>query len=412
MTVLTNPYRYATGATTDVLIAVQDFTDPTATGNQDYTTSALDGKTPVAALVMSTWHRSASDPSETIHARLAVGAMDGTTQTAAWLSSRDGGASTSTNIYQRSDQVHAQVDQGGTNTTQRATGSFIADGLRLNYTNIAANVGAVRGAYVAFAGSDVTADHGNINLGTGTSAVSVACGFQPDAVIFYGVGSSTQDTLPGSMTFMLGMALADGTQKCVIWSEATGLADGTPFQTLYTNRCGGRISGGALSWHLTASNFNSGGFDVTPSASASSSRLHYLALKLNGRGISLFEFDTPTSTGSQAYTAPGFMPQFALAVVTNLEAVDTVAGTTSDNQGGLGVALIGNEQWAANMRIDSGAATADTGCRLQNYALLGASATATNAIVASLTSFDATGLTLNYSAVQGTAKKGFMLCIE
>jgi hypothetical protein len=414
MGMMVQPYRFATGATSDVKIAVQDFTDPTATGNQDYTTSAFASKTPVAALVMSTWHRSANDPGESIHARLAIGAMDGTTQTSAWMSSRDNSANTSTSNYQRSDQVHVQVDSGGTNLVQRAAGSFISEGIRLNYTNIVANVGQVRGTFVGFAGADVTADHGNISLGTGTSAISVTTGFQPDVVIFYGMGSSTQDAIPSDMRFFFGIALADGTQKCVIWAEESGVADGTPYQTLYTNRCGGRLApaGGGLTYHLTAGGFSGTGFQVTPSASAGSQRMHYLALKLNGRDLSLFEFDSPTSTGTQSYTAPGFMPQFALAVLTNLEAVDSVPGTTSDNQGGLGISFIGNEQWAASARIDSGAATTDTGCRLQNHALLGPSATATNAIVASLTSFDATGLTLNYSAVQGTAKKGFMLCIE
>jgi hypothetical protein len=403
-----------TGLTTDVLIAVQDFTDPTATGNQDYTTTALNGKTPVGAMVMSTWHRSASDPSETINARFALGAMDGTTQTSAWLNSRDNRANTSSSTYQRSDQVHLQVDAGATNTVQRATGSFITDGIRLNYTNIVTNVGAVRGSFVAFAGADVTVDHGNISLGTGTSAINVTTGFQPDVVIFYGTGISNQNSIPSDMRYMLGIALADGTQKCVIWAEPTGAADGRPYQTLYTNRCGGRLTPatGALTWHLTAGGFNASGFQVTPSASASSSRLHYLALKLNGRRLSLFEFDTPTSTGSQSYTTPGFTPQFAMAVTTNLEVVDTVVGSTSDNQGGFGVAFIGNEQWAASARIDSGAPTTDTGCRLQNYALLGASATSTIAIAATLTGFTSAGLELNYSAVQAAAKKGFMLCIE
>jgi hypothetical protein len=44
-------------------------------------------------------------------------------------------------------------------------------------------------------------------------------------------------------------------------------------------------------------------------------------------------------------------------------------------------------------------------------ALLGASGTTTAAISATLVSFDSDGMTLNYSAVQGTGKKGFVLFI-
>jgi hypothetical protein len=211
------------------------------------------------------------------------------------------------------------------------------------------------------------------------------------------------------------VALSDGTQRCVFGSEASAADPSAVYQAIRTIYAGGQVdpTSGNFSYGLTIDSFNSDGFSITASASAGSDDVAWLALKFGGRQVTLLDYTSPTTTGNHAITGVGFEPQFALLFLTNLEAVDpSFPITASDLMAGLSICAIGDEQWANAVRVNNGEATTDTASQSLNVAVLGPSATACDAIKATLTSFDSDGLTLNYSAVQGTAKKGFMLCIQ
>jgi hypothetical protein len=410
MSMMISPYAFAPAVVT-YSIAVQDFVTPTATGTQNYTSSSISGITPKAVFYVASLHQPANDPSETANASWSVGAYDGTTDLAVANYSQDAQVATNNSHIAIATKSMYVRD---TAAVKIGTSGLISGGASINYTT--AGGIATRAHMAAFTGSGTTAKTGTISLGTGTSAITVTTGFQPDAVILFGAGDAFAGSTGTTYACLsMGFATSDGTQRCVIWTENNGSADGKPLEAILTARCGGQInaSTGALNYHLTASNFTSTGFDITPNASAGSDLIGYLALKFTGQSCKILDITTPTSTGSQAITGAGFKPQFAMAVMTNLEAVDpTFSLTTSDLMDSLAICTIGDEQWSTSWRIDSGAATTDTRQNCQNYALMGGNATATDAILASLTSFDSDGLTLNYSAVQGTAKKGFMLCIQ
>jgi hypothetical protein len=171
---------------------------------------------------------------------------------------------------------------------------------------------------------------------------------------------------------------------------------------------------GSLTYDVTVSNFSGSGLDVTASADTGSDRLSLLALKLNNRKFKLVDYTSPTSTGDQGITGVGFTPQFALLVLSNLDAADpTFPISTSDLMSSLCIASIVDEQWAVSTYIDSGAATTSTSSYSKNQAVsLPTAFNFSTGLQATLASFESDGMTLNYSAVAATGKKGFILFVE
>jgi hypothetical protein len=404
-----NAYAFAASVAVNYSVAVKGFNTGTSTGNQDITSTAITGVTPEAAIILGSFAAVASGGSETDEHSLGIGFL-ADQDVALWTSSDHARTETLPRRMGHTDRFFHIRNVGNSATVHQATGSFVSGGVRLNYTTNTTNN---RATLCAFTG--VSAKVGVVALGTGTSAITVSgIGFQPDVVILAGTCGAIAGTSTTFMGQSFGIALADGTQRCVLWIEADGVtAGGSPFQAIRNDCAGGQVTGGTLNYKLVVGGFGPDGFTITPSASSGSDDIAYLALKFdNGNALALKDFTTPTATGSASITGVGFTPQLALAVLTNLEAVNTHAGATSDLQGALSINCIGSEQWATSWAINSGSDPTDTASNCQNVALLGGDGPSTNAIVASLSGFNTDGLDLSYSAVQGTGKIGFMLLVE
>jgi hypothetical protein len=403
MSFMVNPYRFATGGgAPPTTIGISTLDTPTVTpATIQSTSTTLTGVTPAAAFLVGSHHRAANDPGETAHAQIMFSSI-ANTQYVAWTQSEDNLASTDCNNNSAQQAIALQNDAGGVTNPISNAESLISGGFEVGFatSNVARRV---MGA--SFAGTGVQANNGIIALGTGTSAISVNVGFQPQAVIVYGVSGALASSV-ASCRYSFGIALASGTQRSVAAVELDNQAAGSPQQTLYTTNVGGQLG----TYTLTAGGFSGTGFQVTPSASAGSDDIFYLALA-GYSNVALVDFTTPTSTGSAAITGAGFTPQYALIVLTNLEVVNTIAAS-SDLQSGFSIGMVNpDDEWSTSIRIDSGADPTDTASNCKNVAILGASATNTAAISATLVSFDSDGMTLNWTAVQATGKKGFVLFI-
>lgn len=405
-------FSVATGPTTDVVMAVQDFATGTATGAQSFTSATITGVTPKAVLLLNPNHDPTNDPNETAVFSLGIGMVSGTNDFHTGATNRDNNASTSNGRFGNTSRAYEVLNNSGS-SIKNAAGQTVSGGVELNFAANAAP--SLRGAFAAFAGADVSGHANQKGLGTGTAAIDVTDpAFQPDVVI-------VMDKIAGlslGMTYGFGIAVNDGsnTQRCVMWAEANALADSRPFQQLRNDCAYGKLSTttGAPSYKVVVDGFDANGFNFTPSASSGSETIAYMALKFTGRQFKLVDFSTPTATGSHTVTGAGFTPRFALAVLTNLEAINNdPASTTSDLQSGFAVCLIGSdEQWSVSHRINAGEATTDAASQLSAVALMGASATDCDAIKATFTAWTSDGVTLNFSATQGTAKKGFILFVE
>lgn len=399
---------------TDVVVVVQDFASGTSTGNLDVTSAAISGVTPKAVIHLGTLNDVSSGSSETAHAEISIGlhANSGTGY-AFGAKSRDNVAST--NSYSEGQSRARWLLDPSNSFAETATATLISGGTRYNFAD---NDGTSRrGTCVFFTGADATAHTNRAGLGTGTSPIDIISpAFEPNLVIFTNYGAGFGSAI-SEFHASFGIATWDGTtvtQRAVLMSEANGAGANAPFASISTSSIAGQLgtASGGRDYYVTVGSFDSLGFSVTPSANSGNDDIDYLALKLDSRRMKLVDFTTPTSTGNSTITGVGFLPQFALVVLTNLEALDSYPSSTSANQSGLSICLIGNEQWSNVIRINSGAGPTDTASDCQSNAIQGASASSTSAIVASLVSFDVDGMTLNYSVVQGTGKKGFILFIE
>lgn len=394
------------------VLAVQDTATGTTTGTPiSYPATPLAGQIPKAALFVGSYHDIASGSSELARAGLSFGAVSDINQRVVAMASEDNSAATVSRSGVSNVTSFTLTRLSGVSEYAQGDATLVSGGIDVTWPAANANR---RPNYVAFAGSDVTAAAANIDLGNSTSAVTVNVGFQPDVVIFF-TSNNTSFTPSASqpLTMSYGVATRVGpTNRCVLMSEPTTEAAGNlPFQSLLTDSCGGMITtAGALTYKVSAGNFTSTGFDLTPSAAAGNRDIGYLALKFDGHNVSLVTFDTPTSTGNHTITGAGFTPQAAIAFVTNLSATDPSFPLTSgDDQGGLAVCSIGDEQWSHAIRINSGSDPADTASFTGNYAMIQPSATDCKAGLATLTSWDSDGVTLDWPVVQGSAKKGFIL---
>lgn len=412
---IVDPYRFAaSGPLGDITIAVQDFTTGTATGSFDYTSSTITGLTPDAALIIGALHDPANDPGETAGASWVFGLASSASGNFLRGRSRTALANSQVTCELGTTPDIELTPNASLPAEKAASTSVISGGINLNYTTNTSP--SRRFYYVAFAGPDMSAFQGTAVLNTDTSAEDItAPGFEPDAVI--GLYSSyTLDSSSSPLVLSFGIATNDGTQRCVTYSETTVVTPSRPFMSLLNDSIGALISDttGALTHKLTAGDFDASGFSITRSASfGTASGFGYLALNFGGRQFKLVDFTTPTSTGNSTITGTGFTPSFALAVLTNLETLNDFPGSTSDNMSGFSICSIGSdEQWAASYRIDSGAATTSTASQVKAAAIMGASATDCDAILGSFVAWTSDGVTINYSAVQGTGKKGFILFVE
>lgn len=420
MSFLVNPFALGSYVppTTNAVFAVQDFASGSATGNLDVTSSTITGLTPKAVISIGV-NQSASNSTETAEAILSLGwGTDSQGPGSIGIRSRDNQASTScVTISDTVSTLRQLLSSSASSNDETANSSMISGGNRFNFgSNDATDR---RGVNIYFAGTDVSAHKGQPSLGTGTSALDqTGPNFQPDVVFFMNNGDNGVGTLTAAF-FSFGICVRNNhsgggvVQRALIFVEDTAQAAGRAVCTIDTSCVGGQMTYGSATYKFTCGNFDSQGFDITPTANAGSDAAFYLALKLTDRKIKLVDFTTPTSTGNWSISGVGFLPQCAIAVLTNLEALDTYESDTTNNQSGFSINLIGtDEQWANSIRMDSGADPTDTASNCQNVALLGPSATACDAIKATLVGFNTDGMTLNFSAVQGTGKKGFILFIE
>lgn len=374
-----------------------DFVTVAGIGTTDYTTS-MGGATPTGVIQFGTASR-ASDGTEGAEGYLSIGSYDGTTQYCIQPGIEDA------NRYARNESQGSlrylkKPNQAG--ALENATGSFITNGVRLNMTAVNGGTPPPRtGTFMAFSGQSY---QGSVSLGASATDVT-APGFQPDVVFIYGIAGQTSGT---NMRYSVGIATSDGTQRAIFGSSAWQPASLATYQTLATDACAGAIdeSTGSLIYKVSIGSFDSSGFTLTPSASASGHTLYYLALKLD-TPVKILDITTPTSTGNASITGTGFAVQHVLAFMTNLEAVDSYPGSTSDLQGCLSInALSASGASGQAIRWDNGTSNSKSQFKA---ALLSPSATNTSAGQATVTSMDSGGVTLNWSSVQGTAKKGFGL---
>lgn len=395
-----------------VNFAVKKNGTPTATGNQDVTNSNFGGVAAKLALIFQSGHNAANDPGDTPNARIGIGAYDGVTADGRCVGAVSLDNQAATDVYRTAHVAASNWNQSpGAVTFLNARGAaMLTDGVRQNFIDVQAT--SYQGLMAFMGGSDFSCAVGGINLGTGTSAITTTPGIAADAILFFGTQSAG---VPGDFFGqVVGMALRDGTQKCIAWAETDAVAaGGQPSQVILSNKCFAQqsITAGTQDYTVTAGNFTATAFDLTPSANAGSDTLGYVAMRFGGKSCKLWDFSTPTSTGNVSDATPLFKPDFGMIFGTNLEAMDSGA-FDANTAGGLGIsAFTALDQAALSWYIDATADPTNTGSDAKANAMRVGNGLGAAGVVADLVSMNSNGWTLNYTSVQANAKKAFAFAV-
>ena len=255
-------------------------------------------------------------------ARFGIGFTDGTNQNATGFTSKDASGTTLTSRHESTDRCITSPtaafpsgeDYGFAFNSWINSGGLT--GVRLT---ISKAVGA--GKYVTvvlLGGDDLSSAHAGHkdDLGSGTSPVDInTVGFEPDVVFMTTVGGNSPP--PNALSqaiYTFGAALNDGsaTQRISAMSSVSAQSSSVVSGYIGNTKITGQQYNDAVSWLGTIGSFDSSGFSITPSASASSDIVYFLCLKFaNNPGLALFDVSLPTS-GNYAETTPGFEPIFGL----------------------------------------------------------------------------------------------------
>ena len=397
--------------------SVTRFAAATATGTQDITTPDLGGLTPVAVLFYAT--RCVTDATAADHVQSSFGAATGTANE--WCSSvnSEHGVGTMDSHQERTDArcILFHTPGVGTDIAGAEFTSFIADGVRINWIDVDS---AFLITAVFFAGTDISAHANNISLGnTANLATDITQpGFEPEIVIACAHNNGAINSDSTNTRQSIGFVSNDGAtvvQRCLGSNYENGQALGA--SNLWSrDDCGvmGIQNNGTLDWRGSFGTFDANGFTATTlDAASGNTGLLYLALDIGG-GVSSWvgTHTSPTSTGNNSETGPGFTPQVVLRLMAQVDTVNTKINE-GDASGTYGFsAMDGDEAYSASVQNEDGSGTSDTQSISDDVAIELPDDDGTVGLTATFVSFDTSGWTDNYTAVKGTGGLMPALAIE
>lgn len=280
--------------------------------------------------------------------------------------------------------------------------SLDSDGFTVNWTT--APPAAFILNYMALGGADLT----NVFLkevtapaATGNQA-STGVGFQPDSLLMFSAGLTTAATVNTSHAIMSkGFGTSSSARGTVANTDITRIESTAKVLTVYS-------SGSTKSVEADIVSLDSDGFTLNFTTTTSGAFVWVLCLK--GGQYAVGADTQKTSTGTKANTGPGFQPTGLVL----MSAGDTAAAAVD----------------TAHARMSFGAASATTA---RGYVWTGDAATATDSrslnranviaafvesnislpvvAIADLSSFDATGFTLNWTTADATAREHLYLAM-
>ena len=309
----------------------------------------------------------------------------------------------------------------GTTNTQRensTTNVFYDHGGSLNYgvtsatdgvtiTKTSGTTGVDRYVSGFFLAGLTNKASGTVDLGTGTSEVTVSgLGFDPNLVILMNVGDATLNNSATPAIFSLGFANKDGggtiSQGCIFLGSEHNVGTSSSYSRISNTAACGQVFQDALSWDGEVTTFGTGSFGITPSSSASNDKVYYLAIELpNADDSHIALIDAATSTGNDAHTGFGFQPEMIFAASENNTTIDTMHTELSFMFGMSDSTTTSCEYFRDEDAVDT---TNTASSHSTNFIQLESDSGTTDA-VATVSSFDSDGVTLNYSDAAAAADK-------
>lgn len=385
---------------------------------QDITTPDLGGLTPVGAFFTITY--CTADGTPAVDAELGFGACDGTREWAVSANSEDGVGTTDTSRCSSDSAVIKLLFPGSASSfdCEAEFSTFITNGVRINWTNAPAGAYLITVKFIA--GTDASCYANNFALAEaiGNSIDVNVVGFEPDYVLFTSVGIDSGAVANATeCNLSLGAVVNDGANSQACWAvqSRNGQAAATVSSQITNSYATGNLNeDGSGSWDWTGEigTFDANGFTCTTRESGSSADIaFYFAVKVDGVvDVSLDVIDTPTATGDDLQTDPGFIPQFVMCGLTQMPAIDTAY--TDGNAGSIGLTMFDRDDAFCNSTQDEdGEGTTDTQSLSNDQVVDFPLDDGAAAHVAVFTNFIVNGWEWNFSDTEGTAKKWWSLAV-
>lgn len=397
-----------------------------ATGGatQDFTISGFG--TPKAALFIVTAR--ASSAGSTAPKNLAVGFTDGTNHRGIGALSRDAQANSDTRSQAYDNTVlRFLLADGSDNDAILTFNSWITDGIRLNLSR--AFDAACRIQVILFGGADLSAAVGTATPNATSGAdVAVSVGFEPDLLFCISDNGAFNETIDtGAMLNCFALAVNDqpgATVRSMTMRHTDNQANASPTMVFGDTDLAVFHSGENTPLTILAGTalagsdpFTATGFNIKSLAHASGTTgptLGYLAIKLGGVPFSLDTYATPTTTGNQAYTAPGFRVKSAFGFLSVITGTWGSLNEQSGSQAGaMGFCFLDESQDASLTLYDEdNAATMNTSSRWDDAPLhIREHTDTTSQYTATVQSRDENGITFNFSVAPASAMRFVLLTI-
>jgi hypothetical protein len=402
-----------------VTIAVTRVAANTGTGTQDITTTDLGGLTPKAVLLIAT--RAVTDGTAVDGAGMYMGASDGTNEWTEGYESQHAQASmdsdhqqdtTSNRILTIYDGTADGVVEGTANFD-----SFITDGVRIDWTDAPAGAYLITATF--FAGTDLSTNVGTVGLGnTGNALIAVtSVGFEADVLITAILEGTTVINPNISMGLVHNNRGGTVTQRTMGHKQRSGFGSGAVGMMMRNDSCIVTIqSTDTLDYYGTAQSFDSSGFDIQMgnSRAPGNRNMGWIALRFGASPVvdsKVYTYTTPTATGSNTDSNPGFEPQFVMYLANRAAAANTLEADADAGTFGI-VMLDADDLYTQSISDEDGAADSNTQSLSDNIVNL-PTHTGASGHQATLTSIGSTGPVWNYSATDtGTARLWGALAIE
>lgn len=399
----------------DIVTAVTRVACNTSTGDQTITTGDFGGGTPKAAIFICV--AATTDATAAADSALSFGAATGASNE--WVGavfSEDGVTTTNTARH----QDHAScvlISSGGGGVDGEANfKEFAINGCVITWANAPSSAWLL--TVIFLGGAHLQAFASNSDLGNTTDLETniTAPGFEPDVVM--GFTHAASNAVATNAAWSIGAVSNDGVGGEIQrtfgvfdrHSQSTTLVRGRLDTTRTISAV--NINTGAEVWGGDADTFDSSGFSIfTRTAGAEDSDIAYLALEFGGLQHTIVTVSTATTAESTAVTGIGFKPQLVIQGMTQIETVDT--GFTDDHAGSWGIsAFTPDAEFSAGVQNEDAASTTNAQSISDDTAINHPLDDGSSGIVASFTSMDSDGWTLDYTAVAGTARQFWALVIE
>jgi hypothetical protein len=385
---------------------VGTFAQPTSSGNQSVSGLGFQPKIVLFFGTQSTSDASASDA--TVFFGVAVSSTD---RRAITTSAADNVTSTQARYNNKNTACIVIATGTVTEAVVADLVSMNSDGFTLNFDTVDSRARIIN--YLALGGTDLTNyATGQDTIPTTATTKAVTVGFRPDCVLLFSgkTNTSASASAAANTAAFLGWFTSTTGRAYTGWRSRNARPSASTFHRQSASKAVAGISDTGVFAEADVSSIDTNGFTLNWTTVPGAAEFYYY-VALKGPQFKVGSFNQATSTGTQATSGVGFQPAALLLASAN---ATTSSATNTQQSTSLGMATSTSQRagiwWGDNDGVSTTQADGDLD-RTKAIILTNPGSTPTRVAAADLSSFDASGFTLNWTTVDATAREIIYLAI-